>query len=85
MGDQILFSSGLKPELLFMLGIPMPKLLGLVVGHRGGLRRHFKRLDHKRWFGEWEESKSARIVQELIFLLSQALCFIVFYELAVNL
>ena len=46
------------------------------VGHQGGLRRLFKGTDHEGWFGEWEESKSAGIIQKLIFLLSQALCFV---------
>lgn len=54
----------------------MPKLLGLRVGHEGGLRRRFRGVDHEGWFGEWEEGKSAGIIQKLIFLLLQAPCFI---------
>ena len=70
------FSSGLKPELLLLLAIPVLKLLGLVVGHQGGLRMQFERLDHEGWFGEWEKGKSAGITEQLTFLLSQAPCFI---------
>lgn len=53
------------PKLVLMLGIPVPKRLGLVVSHQGGLQMHFERLDSEGWFGEWKEGKSAGITQQI--------------------